>query len=1148
MKIEKYIQQVSGGGKTQQIIEQSDDNSLIITKTITLSEEIKRRSAKNSKHITIIHYSQLIWDTATIIGMPLSLNSWKSYENTYLFESKKESIKKYSNIFVDIESSECSENWIIILKRYFLEDDGEIFSVSSLLKGKSFRLNSSITNLTNNIFNNFKIENNHQTAHKSFYISANDFTISKAIEDILTKTENLLILSNELDDIRDIEEQIEQNKHLSFITREEESNFIGNSLELHWFKKNRTLAFNPNYAKLKMATLEAFKGLESEAIFFFVTKNTSYKDLYSAITRTKDTLYIFNSNQNYSDILRLNIDNILQDNSIIEDNIYLSLLPQVKEKILRDFFEKEYREYRNITLDFDKQILNTFHSTYELFFKKIFPSNQVLHIYNFSIHKERQQLAITHDDSNILLIVKQIDNYLLAVKLENKDKYILNRKLEVSANLLLPKELNQYEHHSDKNISTLIKTIQNYPSIVPIEETQEYKKWLVYLELLENKLREKSEAFKVKIEYLEDNFICFAKPQNKHLKFQKDTEILLDENNTKFAKVVHLKNQLIILELDKSFKETKQNKFTLIINNIGEESQLNILKKGLKDIKYNDFRFYIFANQKLPTLDNWEKLEITYREASIGKPLNTKQKEAINKALISEKMFMIQGPPGTGKTSVISEIAYQETLKGKKVLISSESNDAIENALEKLNEDIFYPILYQSRSREEKNTSTNLPIEKDIGNFYKQRIIKELNTEIDLIKNMHNSIGSLQKQIREDGIAIENKLNRFKEFESNQKRIEVYSKDLREELSKLQEEYKEEQAKQKNKTRFLDIQSDFLKELKENTECENELKDIYLKKVNIAGATLNQIAKVSKKINDDEVFDVVIIDEVSKATPIELNLAILKAKKIILVGDQKQLPPMLNRDVTLEEFAENIFKNSQDYESKEEVKKELHEHKTVFEKLIENNPHAYTQLTTQYRMHEDIQKAINHFYDEDLKCGTFKEKLKNKHTLFNSHHLVWVDTSPSKENKVGTSYENLLEIDQTKKILEKLNSEYKNIDFKPTIGVISFYGNQVKKLAKIQNNFKNITVDFGTVDTFQGQERDFIIVSMVRSNHHANIGFARSLNRINVAFSRAKQLLIILGSAKTFSEIKTSDNSDIKKAKSVYRNIFNISHKEGILK
>jgi len=1098
--------------------------------------------------------------------MPLSLNNWNSYQNKFIFEEKKELIKKYSKIFVDIQIEDLERSWIEVLKKYFLQENGEIYIIEELKKGKSFRLNSSITALTNNVLDyDIKANTISSKISQSFYISSKKSTLPQDIMSIIKtlrlREKDITILSSELEDIKYVEENLSFQKTLSFITTKEEKEFIEDSLDLHWFQKNRMLNFNSKSEQLKMATVQAFKGLESNVIFFILTPNTSKEQLYSAITRAKEKLYIFNCDYTYSDKLRLNMNEVFLKTKIdFENKIYIALLPFVKEKILEEYFKKEYEEYRNITLDRDNQVLNRFSKAYTLFFERIFSSSQTLSIYNFVVHKDKEQLAITHDDTNIILILEQSldkndsntkDNYLVCVKIENKNKFILTEGLLVLSQLCFPERIDRNRHSSRVNInkaiidiSTLMKEVEQLLPITQIEDTLEYQKWKVYLELLESKLLKNTEPFQVEFIYVEDAIVKFKKI--KHSKLKKNDELLFDDKDTKknkFGKVDKIQNGFVYIELDNSFKEFNQNKLEVYINNIGEKVQLDTLRRGLKDIKYNDFRFYIFGNQKLSLVKNWKNLEITFK----NKNLNINQKESIKKALVSEKMFMIQGPPGTGKTSVISEIAYQETIKGKKVLISSESNDAIENALERLDDNLFYPLLYQSMSRVEKSISIDLPIEKSIGNFYKKRILKKLKHSINNIKTIEDDLEFFELELMEKDEKIRKKIEDFKKIEDDENEIRGYVQRQKENIGKFTEEYEKKVLKQKNEIIFLDTLEEFQKELNLDRHCENELKEVYLKKANIVGATLSQIGKVSKKLNNSNLFDVVIIDEVSKATPIELNLAILKAKKIILVGDQKQLPPMLNRDVTLEEFADNIFRNSDSYRNKKEVKKELYEHKTVFEKLIERNPHSYTQLTTQYRMHEDIQRAINQFYDEDLECGVNKNSRKNQHKLFNSYNLVWVDTSAFEEKRIGTSFENKGEVAQTKKILEQLNQEYESIDFKPTVGVISFYGRQVSHLSSIKNNFQNIKVDFGTVDTFQGQERDFIIASMVRANSRRDIGFARSLNRINVAFSRAKQLLIILGSTETFIEINKNDDNDIKKAKEVYRNIFNISSLEGTL-
>ena len=679
MKKEIIIQKVIGGGTTTEIIKQCQ-NSLIITKTITLSQEITRNIGDSNTKV--IHYHQLIWDTAKRIGMPLSLNKWNQYQDKFIFEKKKRYVRKFSKIFVDINLTDLEKNWIEILKRYFLEEDGEIYKVDKLKEGQSFRLGSSIAKLTNNIFN-FNIETNYNKDSKTFYISTNDLTLIEDIKKRLEKLEvnKVTIIASKLEVIKKIEENLEYQKHLSFVTNKEESSFRGTSLDFHWLKKNRSFDFNPNIKKLKMATIESFKGLESEIIFFVLTDDILDDNSLHAITRAKNKLYIFNENYENSDRLRLNVDEIIRDKEKIEfkEKIYLALLPNIKEEILKIYFNNDYISYSDITLDRDNQILNRFNEKYALFFKKIFPFTEQIDIYNYKKYKGKQQLAITHNDTNIVLIVEQSqnkdktskDNYLLCTKIENKDKFILEKSLEKNVKIIVPERVNKNEHNSDIDISELMKEIEEYPIITPIADTPEYKKWEVYLEILEKKLMDKSESFKVNIEF-DTNIALFKKPNNKYLKFEKDKELLIQNSNSEkdvvFGKIFKVSNNNIYFNLSNDFKSNNETEFELILNNIGDKAQLDTLKRGLKDIKVNDFRFYIFGNQKLPKIENWEKLNIEFR----NNDLNNKQKESIKKALASEKMFMIQGPPGTGKTSVISEIAYQEIIKGNKVLISSE--------------------------------------------------------------------------------------------------------------------------------------------------------------------------------------------------------------------------------------------------------------------------------------------------------------------------------------------------------------------------------------------------------------------------------------------------------------------------------------------
>lgn len=1136
MKQLKFIEDVAGSGKTQEIIDQSDNNTLIVTATITLSNDISRRGGNNLKAF-IKHYHQLIWDVGKEIGMPLSFGNWNQYEDEFIFEKNKELIKKYSKIFVDIR--ECKSSWIKILQRYFLDNHGEIYILKESIEGESIRLNDSVIKLINNI-SECKIRSNKNiSGDNTFYITTNRLDLCERINQTLksigpAKQKTTTILSSTLDVLQEVEAGLSyKNRIVSFVTLEEEQTYDKKSLDYHWRKKEIHEEFDSSKKQIKLSTIESFNGLESDTIFIILTENSSIeRDLYLAASRAYKEVYIFNTNINLSDKLRLNVDkiyNIHQED--LTTKIYIGLQNNVKKDILKRYFPNKYNEFKESTQD--NYILDEKLDFSIKFLQYIFPKNQKIQIFNYEKKSNTHKVALTHADTNILLIAEQslnqtknkVNSFNCKKIIVNKIRYLLPDSdcVEVSSSLVFSSDWSSdLSKVNLKNqilgIDELLIRVEEKPLITPVEETIEYKKWKTYLEI-----SKKSKIYKInKIKYDKKEAI-FDKP--KKSKFS-DTDVLAyiypvdNEYRTKdFGTINEIDNELIYLKLNENAR--KENIVELGLKS--ELTQIIKYKNALENIKNHPLRFYIFGEQKLPQLSK-EKLNIKFK----NEKLNKKQKEAIEKAIVSEKIFMIQGPPGTGKTTVISELAYQEIKKGNKVLISSESNDAIENALEKiLEDDSFYPILCQGENRKKQVISEKFPIETKLGLFYKNRILKQLR------KNQDEYL-KLDSYTKEKKKIEDNYQDRLKNDETGNNSRYQNKLDLKE----LNNRYKIDEYM----SVFFDIQKDFFKELEKDVNCESDLKEIYRTKINIVGATLSQIDRASRELLDNKEFDIALVDEVSKATPIELNLAILNAKKIILVGDQKQLPPMLNRDILEEVYEENY--RGQD-SNKKQVR-ELYENETVFERLIKNNPHAYVQLTTQYRMHQDIQDAVNHFYEEKLDCGVSSSERQNKHQLFDSKNLVWIDTSLDNEREEGTSFKNEFEREQVKKILTALDNEYDINENKLTVGVITFYGAQKDFLNEISIGFKNLEIDYDTVDKFQGQERDFIIVSMVRSNNDGNIGFARSLNRINVAFSRAKQLLVILGSADTFTVYKKNDSADIIKAKKIYKNIFDISYKETI--
>ena len=396
------------------------------------------------------------------------------------------------------------------------------------------------------------------------------------------------------------------------------------------------------------------------------------------------------------------------------------------------------------------------------------------------------------------------------------------------------------------------------------------------------------------------------------------------------------------------------------------------------------------------------------------------------------------------------------------------------------------------------------------------------------------------KQVNADGLEQERKLKSLDQIllqnpeHALEKTVETI-KGTKEEIVKLQ-------LKKDQLPITLEVQNEWYSLLKEANEHDlDEIRKLYVRHANVIGTTC--VASARKEFMENyPVFDVVIIDEVSKATPPELLLPMLKGKKIILVGDHHQLPPLVGED-TLDETLQSILEESENLEEKDELKKLLKE--SLFERLFKNLPKtSKTMLAIQYRMHESIMETITPFYEEEnyrLQCGLVDSDSVRDHLLESRYvnrkdHLLWLDMPNEKpyfeeRMKDGKSRFNQAELDAIRDVLIDLNEATANAkkegrmnpDERKSIGVISFYGEQVKRIDRLiqqQVNLSHLTFRTGTVDKFQGMEMDVILLSMVRNNQEKNgdIGFANDYRRLNVALSRARELLVLVGSSNMFTK------------------------------
>jgi superfamily I DNA and/or RNA helicase len=310
---------------------------------------------------------------------------------------------------------------------------------------------------------------------------------------------------------------------------------------------------------------------------------------------------------------------------------------------------------------------------------------------------------------------------------------------------------------------------------------------------------------------------------------------------------------------------------------------------------------------------------------------------------------------------------------------------------------------------------------------------------------------------------------------------------------------------QENHEKYIKLQKlneDWSKRLKRKQQ---DLISFFIEGVNVVGATCLGVANFR-----DRNFDWVIVDEAGRSTAPETFVPMSKGKKIILVGDHRQLPPIIDQE--LEERALN---------EKEIEKKALEASlfKYFHDKLPKTNK---ITLNHQYRMHPDIGNLVSHlFYDDQVSSERVNiEEKMHQLTQFDKN-VYWISTNDvplekSQERENGKSRSNPYEAKVIKAILLKIQQDCQDNNLFKDVGVIAAYRSQIAILeSSIASNdkeiWKNLHISIHTVDAFQGGECDVIIYDLVRNNRQQKLGFTSDDRRLNVALSRTRQLLIIVG-------------------------------------
>jgi len=490
---------------------------------------------------------------------------------------------------------------------------------------------------------------------------------------------------------------------------------------------------------------------------------------------------------------------------------------------------------------------------------------------------------------------------------------------------------------------------------------------------------------------------------------------------------------------------------------------------------------------------------------------NNNQVNSVKKSIGNENIFLIQGPPGTGKTTVIAEIVQQLSKNNEKILVTSQTHVAVDNVLEKVSEVKDLSLLRLGNIQRVKTNLRKYHKEKQIET-YSNYFTDSIKLNISLTNQFISSKGMLSKEELSDLVYKEHNYPVDIESDLILQNLEFID-------SLLQLEHEEVVA-------LPNALDEWAKSI--SSEQDSLILPLIYSTLDVVFATCIGVRTDRELSDHNVVFDTVIIDEAGKANLSESIAAISMAKKIILVGDQMQLPPYIDGSL-LDSNESSSFPNSK-FGSKFLDKDIQHALRTSFFEFLVNRissgkfPDSNIEmLNYQHRMHPDIGQFISDaFYGGQVKMGEkTAENVLRLPSPFDKQ-VVFLDTSTSEypfEIKEGISVKNDTEAQCISQLVvpHLLKAGLSSNDF----AIVAPYKSQVANIKQhllATDSGLNSQIDVSTLDSFQGMEFDVIVFSFTRSARNTKVGFLDDARRLNVAFSRAKKKLILIGNSDTLTD------------------------------
>lgn len=434
--------------------------------------------------------------------------------------------------------------------------------------------------------------------------------------------------------------------------------------------------------------------------------------------------------------------------------------------------------------------------------------------------------------------------------------------------------------------------------------------------------------------------------------------------------------------------------------------------------------------------------------------LNQTQEEAVNKVLVAKDVAIVHGPPGTGKTTTLVEAIHETLRRETQVMVCAQSNMAVDWICEKLTDYGISVLRIGNPSRIN---------DKMLSSTYERKF--EAHPDYPTLWSIRKTLRTI-KEKREKG---------------------AHAK-----IARLRERA---------------------------TELEMRITANLFDEARVIACTL--VGSANKLLVGHK-FSTLFIDEAAQALEPACWIAIRRAHRVVLAGDYQQLPPTIKCYDALKQGLGD----------------------TLMERIAKNQPQAVCLLRTQYRMNEQIMRFSSEwFYQGQVEAD---KSVRARSILDFDNPITWIDTSEMKqtntadtedleqsalknfyEDYVGENHGRInkaeaeLTLDTLEQYIGKIGRQ-RFVEERLDVGIISPYRVQaqyIRQQLRRRDALRPLksVIDVHTVDGFQGQERDIILISLVRSNDHGQIGFLSDLRRMNVAMTRARMKLIIIGNAQTLT-------------------------------